>query len=112
MASRPLFLVMVVVALSHLLQLPCVWADDKKNQTLEEMQKSLNQQVTSQPFGVADEEKVKSYIEDATKRGLTPSAQPGPNWRPGYTCRDLSGYSWEEYRNCRHYHWYYGRYYR
>jgi hypothetical protein len=102
---------MIIVGLCHVPALPGSWADDKK-QTLQEMQKSLNEQVLSQPFGVAEEEQVKSYIADATKRGVVPSAQPGPNWRPGYTCADLQRYSWHEYRECRYYHWYYGYYYR
>jgi hypothetical protein len=101
----------VVVGLFHIYALAESWAEDKK-QTLQEMQQRLNQEVISQPFSVADEAKVKSYIEDATRRGLVPSAQPGPHWRPGYTCQDLTPYSWQEYRDCRYYHWYYGYYYR
>ena len=111
MLRRLLLLLMMVAALSHVLALPGSWADDKK-QTLQEMQKSLNQEVITQPFSVAEEEKVKAYIADATKRGMAPAAQPGPNWRSGYTCQDLVRYSWNEYQECRYHHWYYGRYYR
>lgn len=112
MLRRLLLLMMIIMGLSHISEICGGWADDQKDHTRQEMQKTLNQQVISQPFSVADEEKVKAYIEDATKRGVAPSAQPGPHWRPGYTCRDLIPYSWQEYRNCRYYYWYYGRYYR
>jgi len=35
----------------------------------------------------------------------------GTYWRPGYTCRDLLRHNWTQYRNCRYYYRYYGRYY-
>ena len=111
MCRRRWPLVMLVVTLLYILGPPGSWAEDKRR-TLQEMQQRLNQEVISQPFSVANEAKVKAYIEDATKRGLVPAAQPGPHWRPGYTCQDLAQYSWQEYRDCRYYYWYYGYYYR
>ena len=104
-------LVMLVVGLLQLPAPPGGWAEDTQ-QTRQEMQQRLNQEVISQPFSVADEAKVKAYIEDATRRGLVPSAHPGPHWRPGYTCQDVLRYSWQEFRECRYYYWYYGYYYR
>ncbi len=79
---------------------------------MEEMQKALNNEILSQPFSVVDEAQVKSYIEDAKRRGVVPQEYTGTHWRPGYTCRNLWNYSRREYLACRHYHWYYGHYYR
>ncbi len=76
-----------------------------------EMQKQLNAETMSQPFLAEQPEKVDAYIREAMKKNLKPPEYTGKNWRPGYTCRDLLRYSWTDYRNCRYYHRYYGRYY-
>ena len=52
---------------------------------MKKMQEQLNNQVLSKPFSVADEAQVKSYIEDAQRRGEVPQAYKGKHWRPGYT---------------------------
>ena len=79
---------------------------------MKKMQDQLNNQVLSKPFSVADEAQVKSYIEDAQRRGEVPQAYQGKYWRPGYTCVDLRPHSYREYLACRYYYSYYGRYYR
>ena len=79
---------------------------------MKKMQEQLNDQVLSKPFGVADESKVKTYIEDAKRRGEVPQPYTGKHWRPGYTCYDLRPYSYREYLSCRYYYSYYGHYYR
>ena len=111
MRGRRWLLMMVLASLLPLPTLSGSRAEDKQ-QTLQKMQQRLNQEVISQPFSVTDEAKIQAYIEDATKRSLVPPAQPGPHWQPGYTCQDLVRYSWQEYRDCRYYYWYYGYYYR
>jgi hypothetical protein len=44
---------------------------------MKKMQEQLNDQVLSKPFSVADEAKVKAYIEDAKKRGEVPQPYAG-----------------------------------
>jgi hypothetical protein len=63
---------------------------------MEEMQRQLNDQIMSKPFSVADEAKVKAYIAEAQRRGEVPSPYTGRHWRPGYTCRNLRAYSYQE----------------
>jgi hypothetical protein len=75
------------------------------------MQKRLNEEVMSQEFLAEEPEKVDAYIKEAMKKNLKPEEYKGTHWRRGYTCHDLLRYSWYEYRNCRYYHRYYGRYY-
>lgn len=75
------------------------------------MQKQLNQGVMDQPFLAEEPEKVNAYIKEALKKKLVPPPYTGRYWRRGYTCRDLLRYNWREYRNCRYYHRYHGRYY-
>lgn len=76
----------------------------------DEMQKQLNEQVFEKPFSVESEAALNAYIEEATKKGTPPNAQPSQYWRKGYTCGDLRRYSWNDYRDCSYYHRYYGRY--
>ncbi|HHJ13756.1 MAG TPA: hypothetical protein ENJ79_05170 [Gammaproteobacteria bacterium] len=75
------------------------------------MQRQLNAETMSKPFLAEQPEKVDAYIKEAMKKNLKPSEYTGKHWRPGYTCRDLLRYSWREYRDCRYYYSYYGRYY-
>jgi len=75
------------------------------------MQQQLNQETMSKEFLAEDPEKVDAYIKEAMKKNLKPPEYKGSNWRQGYTCRDLLRYSWYEYRDCRYYYTYYGRYY-
>ncbi len=79
---------------------------------MQRLQQQLNNEIMSRPFSVADEARVKAYIQDAQKRGEVPAPYTGKHWKPGYTCVDLRPYSYREYLACRYYHFYYGRYYR
>ncbi|HEB92508.1 MAG TPA: hypothetical protein ENI94_03390 [Gammaproteobacteria bacterium] len=74
-------------------------------------QRMLNQEVMSQEFLAEQPEKVDAYIKKAMEKNLKPAEYTGNNWRRGYTCRDLLRYSWREYRDCKYYHHYHGRYY-
>lgn len=76
-----------------------------------EMQRQLNAETMSQPFFAEQPEKVDAYIKESMKKNLKPPEYKGKNWRRGYTCRNMLAYSWVEYRNCRYYRSYYGRYY-
>ena len=75
------------------------------------MQKQLNQETMSKEFFAEQPEKVEAYIKEAMEKNIKPLEYTGTHWRRGYTCRNLLSYSWREYRDCRHYHRYYGRYY-
>jgi hypothetical protein len=104
MKHMPLTLVMIGILCS----LFCIYQvniahSGEMTDEMKKMQEHLNNQVLSQPFSVADEAQVKAYIEDAP--------YTGKHWRPGYTCYDLRPYSYREYLGCRHYYFYYGRYY-
>ena len=87
-----------------------VFASDKDDE-MARMQKQLNQDVMSQEFLAEEPEKVDAYIKEAMEKNLKPLEYKGTHWRSGYTCHDLLRYSWQEYRDCRYYHRYYGRYY-
>lgn len=78
---------------------------------LEKMQQQLNQEVMGKEFLAEQPEKVEAYIKEAMEKNLKPPEYVGTHWRRGYTCRDLLRYSWREYRNCRYYYRYHGRYY-
>jgi len=84
---------------------------ESEEEEMARMQKQLNQEVMDKPFLAEQPEKVDAYIKEASKSNLVPPEYNGRYWRPGYTCRDLLRYSWREYRNCRYYHHYHGRYY-
>lgn len=75
------------------------------------MQRQLNSEVMDQDFLAEQPEKVEAYIKEAMKKNLKPEEYKGTHWRRGYTCRSLLRYSWREYRNCRYYYRYHGRYY-
>jgi hypothetical protein len=75
------------------------------------MQQQLNQETMAKEFFAEEPEKVEAFIKDAMKKNIKPLEYKGSHWRRGYTCRNLLAFSWREYRDCRHYHRYYGRYY-
>lgn len=83
-----------------------------KSEEMKRMQEQLNEQVMQAPFSVPDESKVKAYIAEQQQQGVVPPPYTGRYWRPGYTCYNLARYSSGEYLACRHYHHYYGYYYR
>jgi len=84
---------------------------ETEEEEMARMQKQLNQGVMEQPFLAEQPAKVDAYIAESLKNKVVPPEYSGTHWRPGYTCRDLLRYSWREYRNCRYYHRYNGRYY-
>ena len=101
-------LIYIVLGWTAILAAPCfaTEADD-----MAEMQKKLNAEVMAEEFLAEEPEKVDAYIKEAMKKNLKPPEYEGTHWQPGYTCHDLLRYSWLEYRNCRYYHRYHGRYY-
>lgn len=84
---------------------------ETEEEEMARIQKQLNKGVMEQPFLAEQPKKVDAYIAESLKRKLVPPEYAGRNWRPGYTCRNLLRYSWREYRNCRYYRRYHGRYY-
>lgn len=95
-------------ALIFIYSMPALATDEDE---LARMQQQLNQEVMSKEFLAEQPEKVDAYIKEAMEKNLKPPEYAGTHWRRGYTCRDLLRYSWYEYRNCRYYYRYYGRYY-
>lgn len=85
-----------------------LWAGEKED--LEAMQKALNQQVLDKPFYPGDKAAVDAYLDEAIKKGVKPIETKPQGWAPGWTCNNLM-YSFGAYRNCLHYHRYYGHYY-
>lgn len=85
--------------------------EESEEDELARMQAQLNQEVMSKPFLAEKPEEVDAYIKSMLEKNVKPQEYQGTHWRPGYTCRDLLRFSWREYRNCRYYYRYYGRYY-
>ncbi|MDC0601716.1 hypothetical protein OAP14_01670 [Aliiglaciecola sp.] len=84
---------------------------DDEDDEMARMQAQLNQEVMSRPFLAEKPEEVDAYIKSMLEKKVKPPEYSGTHWRPGYTCRDLLRFNWREYRNCRYYYRYYGRYY-
>ncbi len=80
------------------------------SKSLADMQRQLNQEVITKEFSVEDEAKIDAFIKDAMAKDLKPVEEPPSYWKPGYTCANIIGYSWNAYQNCRYYHSYYGYY--
>ena len=90
-------------------------AGDDKDQSKEEMQRALNQQVMAAPFNPGDVKKAQAYAEEAKKQNVVPVEQPPAYWAQGWTCGNPIGYryyAYGDYQNCIYYHHYYGRYWR
>jgi hypothetical protein len=88
-------------------------AADPPAPSKEEMQRQLNQQVLNSPFNAGDIDKAQAYAEDAYRRRILPPPHPPAYWVPGWTCNNLttySYYSYGDYQNCVYYHYYYHRY--
>jgi hypothetical protein len=85
--------------------------ENSEEEALAIMQAQLNQEVMSKPFLAEKPKEVDAYIKDMMAKKVTPPEYSGTYWRPGYTCRDLLRHNWTQYRNCRYYHRYHGRYY-
>lgn len=90
---------------SHALQ------DSSEDEALARMQAQLNGEVMSRPFLAEKPKEVDAYIKSMLEKKVKPPEYVGSHWRTGYTCRDLLRYNWTQYRNCRYYHRYHGRYY-
>ena len=84
---------------------------ESEEDELARMQAELNKEVMSKPFLAEKPEEVNAYIKSMLEKNVKPPEYSGTHWRPGYTCRDLLRYNWTQYRNCRYYYRYHGRYY-
>ncbi len=102
-----LFLLPILMSLTFLSQ-PVVANEEDE---LAAMQKQMNAEVMDKPFFAEQPDKVNAYIKEAMKKNIKPKKYTGTHWRSGYTCHNLLQWSWREYRNCRYYRRYYGRYY-
>ncbi|SEL34284.1 hypothetical protein SAMN05216262_10997 [Colwellia chukchiensis] len=86
-------------------------ATASEEDALAKAQAQMNAEVLSKPFLAERPKEVDSYIKSMLEKKVKPPEYSGTYWRPGYTCRDLLRYNWVQYRNCRYYYRYYGRYY-
>ena len=85
--------------------------EETEEDALARAQAQMNAEVLSKPFLAERPKEVDAYIEGMLKNNVKPPEYQGTYWRPGYTCRDLLRYNWSQYRNCRYYYRYHGRYY-
>jgi len=85
--------------------------EETEEEALARVQAQMNAEVLSKPFLAERPKEVDAYIEGMLKNKVKPPEYQGTYWRPGYTCRDLLRYDWTQYRNCRYYYRYHGRYY-
>jgi hypothetical protein len=111
MQRSPLACLKPLFVLSGILFSAAALAEDEDD-ALAKAQAQMNAEVMSKPFLAEKPEEVDKYIESMLKQNIKPTEYQGQHWRPGYTCRDLLRYNWTEYRNCRYYYRYHGRYYR
>lgn len=85
--------------------------EESEEEAMARMQAQLNKEVMAKPFLAEKPKEVDAYIKSMLAKNVKPAEYSGTHWRTGYTCRDLLRYSWTQYRNCRYYHRYHGRYY-
>jgi hypothetical protein len=85
--------------------------EETEEEALARAQAQMNSEVLSKPFLAERPTEVDAYIDGMLKNKVKPQEYQGTHWRPGYTCRDLLRYNWTQYRNCRYYYRYHGRYY-
>lgn len=88
-----------------------VLADKSEDDALARAQAQMNAEVLSKPFLAEKPKEVDAYIKSMLEKKTVPTEYQGTYWRAGYTCRDLLRYNWTQYRNCKYYHRYHGRYY-
>ncbi|WP_232784209.1 hypothetical protein [Moritella sp. Urea-trap-13] len=86
-------------------------AERSEEDALARAQAQMNSEVLSKPFLAEKPKEVDAYIKSMLEKNVTPPEYHGAYWRPGYTCHDLLRYNWTQYRNCKYYYRYYGRYY-
>lgn len=100
---------LLLLLFASLSTLPCYALSEEEEMAA--MQRQLNKEVMEKPFSAADEAKVEAFMKSAMKKDLKPEQLSAPSfWRPGYTCANIYSHGWRQYRNCRYYHRYYGRY--
>jgi len=87
------------------------FADESQDDALAKAQAQMNAEVFSKPFLAEKPEEVDAYIKSMLEKKVVPPEYQGSYWQAGYTCHDLLRYSWSQYRNCKYYHRYHGRYY-
>lgn len=104
-------LVVAGVVFSSLVSFSTFAQSDSEEDELARMQAELNKEVMSRPFLAEKPAEVDAYIKSMLEKNVKPPEYSGTHWRQGYTCRDLLRYNWTQYRNCRYYHRYHGRYY-
>ncbi|MGB1263686.1 MAG: hypothetical protein ACPG52_12305 [Cognaticolwellia sp.] len=83
----------------------------EEDDAMAKAQAQMNAEVLSKPFLAERPKEVDAYIKSMLEKNVTPPEYSGTYWRRGYTCRDLLRYNWTQYRNCRYYYRYHGRYY-
>ena len=88
-----------------------VSADQAADDALAKAQAEMNAEVLAKPFLAEKPEEVNAYIESMLAKKVVPPEYQGSYWRKGYTCRDLLRHNWNQYRNCKYYYRYHGRYY-
>lgn len=86
-------------------------ANAEEDDALAKAQAQMNAEVLSKPFLAERPKEVDSYIKSMLEKNVKPPEYSGTYWRPGYTCRDLLRHNWVQYRNCKYYYRYHGRYY-
>ncbi|GAA6205064.1 hypothetical protein Q4493_06375 [Colwellia sp. 1_MG-2023] len=86
-------------------------SEETDEELLAKAQAQMNAEVLSKPFLAERPKEVDAYIKSMLEKKVKPPEYQGTYWRPGYTCRDLLRYNWTQYRNCKYYYRYHGRYY-
>ena len=104
-------LMLVVIGFTSIVFSSHAFQDNSEDNELAHMQAQLNAEIMSRPFLAEKPKEVDAYIKGMLEKKVRPAEYTGSHWRTGYTCRDLLRYNWTQYRNCRYYHRYHGRYY-
>lgn len=110
-APSKLIIFVSILATPFILSSTALAQTSQDDDELAKAQAQMNAEVMSKPFLAEKPEEVDKYIDSMLKQNIKPEEYKGNYWRTGYTCRDLLRYSWVEYRNCRYYYRYHGRYY-
>ena len=83
---------------------------DSEEDEMAAMQRQLNAGVMAQSFDPGDQVKLDAFMKEAIKNKLKPKGSRPSYWKPGYTCNNIYSHGYRAWRNCHHYHRYYGRY--
>ncbi len=103
--------ILVAIGLTSIAFSSYALQNSSEDEELARMQAQLNGEVMSRPFLAEKPKEVDAYIKSMLEKKAKPPEYVGSHWRTGYTCRDLLRYNWTQYRNCRYYRRYHGRYY-